>query len=98
MYALVYSPDELLSSNCSVTLFDSYELAYKKMVELFNKTYMELLELFYGNAVSNDWKPLPPDELGDVRDKDGYYIGVILDSEAWHEYTHSKWAIVRMEE
>jgi len=86
MYALVYSPDELLSSNCSVTLFDSYELAYKEMVELFNE-----------NAVSNDYEPLPPDERGDVRDKDGYYIGVIWDSEAWLEMTDSKWAIVRME-
>ncbi len=87
MYALVHSPDEFLHSNCDVTLFSNHELAHEEMVRRFDEA-----------SASNKYKVLPPDEHGDVLDEEGYYIGVILDNEAWFEDTESKWAIIEVKE
>ena len=88
MYVLIHSYDCKLDYNNVATGFSTYELAYEEMVRQYTQV-----------GTSDGSSLLPPNEYGAVYDEErGYFVGCILEHEAWIDENDSTWVIFDVKE
>ena len=87
MFVLIYSDNELLSSDNEVKAFPTYDRAYHEMVRQFEE-----------EAARDGYEIGVADPDGDVTDADGFFVGFITKDEAYLEDGEAKWVIFEVKE